>query len=70
MSEDLQRRTCRACGQNYDYPGHQSLATRSYCENCVQLPEPARRNFERMRRRIERLEKALADLKNTDARGQ
>ena len=46
MSEANQRRTCRACGQSYDYPGHQSMATRTYCENCIELPEPARRNFE------------------------
>ncbi len=64
MSNDLQRRTCRACGQNYDYPGHQSLATRTYCEHCVQIPEPSRRIFERMRRRLSRLEKTLDDLKN------
>ena len=64
MSEDTQRRTCRACGQSYDYPGHQSMATRTYCEVCVELPEAARRNFERIRRRLDRLEKALAELKS------
>ncbi len=64
MSEDIQRRTCRACGQSYDYPGHQSMATRTYCETCVELPEAARRNFERMRRRLDRLEKAVEALKD------
>lgn len=64
MSEANQRRTCRACGQSYDYPGHQSMATRTYCENCIELPEPARRNFERMRRRLDRIEKPLAELKS------
>jgi hypothetical protein len=59
MNDELQRRTCRACGQTYSYPGHQSLATRTYCESCVQIPEPSRRIFERMRRRLDRLEKAL-----------
>ena len=57
------RRTCRACGDGYPYPEQKSLATRSYCEHCVQIPRETRRALERMRRRIDRLTKEVASLK-------
>ncbi|MDP6779105.1 MAG: hypothetical protein QGI83_20285 [Candidatus Latescibacteria bacterium] len=56
-------RTCRACGEGYPYPEHKGLATRSYCEHCVQIPKETRRALERMRRRVDRLTKEVATLK-------
>jgi hypothetical protein len=63
MSTPADRRTCRACGESFEYPGHQSLATRTHCEHCVQLPEPVRRAFERLRRRVDRLAREVQKLK-------
>ena len=54
-----ERRTCRCCGEGYAYPKRKSVATRTYCENCVQMPAEPRRAIERLRRRVERLAKAL-----------
>ena len=54
-----ERRTCRCCGEGYPYPERKSIATRTYCENCVQIPAEPRRAIERLRRRVERLAKAL-----------
>jgi hypothetical protein len=62
------RRTCRACGISYEYPGHQSLATRSHCEHCAPLPEPVRRAFERLRRRLDRLQREVEQLRATQAK--
>ena len=53
-------RTWDGSGSKY-YGGY---GGRTYCENCIELPEPARRNFERMRRRLDRLEKSLAEIKS------
>ena len=50
-----QRRTCRVCGEPYDYPGHKSRVTRFHCERCVDLSQDVQRVFEMMRRRIDRL---------------
>ena len=57
------RRTCRACGESYAYPGHKSRATRFHCERCVLVPEEVRRAFEVMRRRIDRLSKEVEALR-------
>ena len=54
-----ERRTCRCCGEAYTYPELKSIATRTYCENCVQIPAEPRRAIERLRRRVERLARAL-----------
>lgn len=62
------RRTCRACGISYEYPGHQSLATRSHCEHCAPLPEPLRRAFERLRRRLDRLQREVEQLRAVQAK--
>lgn len=56
-------RTCRACGEPYEYPGHNSLATRSHCESCVEIPEPMRRALQALRRRLERLTREVAQLR-------
>lgn len=60
-----QKRTCRACGETYDYPGHKSLVTRFHCEKCVNMPEEIQRVFELMRRKIDRLSKEVAQLKSS-----
>ena len=63
---DNGRRSCRCCGESYDYPGVRSLATRTYCEHCVEIAPEARRAVERMRRRIDRLTKEVEKLKGSD----
>lgn len=55
----VERRTCRCCGEAYAYPERKSVATRTYCENCVQIPVTSRRAMERLRRRLERLAKQI-----------
>ena len=60
--EKVGRRTCRACGESYDYPAYKSQATRFHCERCVQIPEETRRVFELMRRRMDRLLKEVEAL--------
>lgn len=59
---ELQKRTCRTCGESYDYPGHKSIATRFQCERCVQIPEDVQRVLELMRRKIDRLTKEVQKL--------
>jgi hypothetical protein len=61
---ETQKRTCRVCGETYDYPGHKSLVTRFHCERCVGIPEDIQRLFEIYRRRIDRLGKELDALKS------
>ena len=60
---ELQRRTCRTCGEAYTYPESKSLATRFQCEKCVKIPEDVQRVFEIMRRRMDRLTKEVEALK-------
>ncbi len=60
---ETERKICRSCGESYEYPGHKSLVTRSHCVRCVPIPREVRRVFERMRRRMDRLEKELERLK-------
>ena len=66
-ASEMQKRTCRVCGETYDYPGHASLATRFHCERCVSIPEEVQRVFETMRRRVERLTKEVSALKKSQA---
>ncbi len=54
-----ERRTCRCCGESYGYPERKSVATRAYCENCVQIPQASRKAMGRLRRRLERLAKKV-----------
>ena len=63
---EIQKRTCRVCGESYDYPESRSLATRFHCERCVALPDDVQRVFEMMRRRIDRLTKEVDALKKQD----
>ena len=60
---EVQKRTCRICGETYAYPEHRSIATRFHCEKCVKIPEDAQRVFEMMRRRMDRMAKELHALK-------
>jgi hypothetical protein len=62
-SRDKTRRVCRTCGQPYEYPGHNSLATRTTCERCVDVPESVRRVLDLMRRRLDRLAREVEGLK-------
>lgn len=66
----MQKRTCRVCSSTYDYPTPKSIATRFYCEECVEIPVATRRVLEALRRkndrmstRIEKLESELASAK-------
>jgi len=61
-SSEKGHRRCRTCGENYEYPGHKSLATRSHCEQCVKIPPEIRRVLELMRRRLDRLARAVERL--------
>lgn len=57
------RRVCRTCGESYDYPGHNSLATRTMCERCIGIPEETRRVLSILRRRVEQLTKQVEKLR-------
>ncbi len=60
---------CRTCGTSYEYPGHNSLATRTVCERCIEIPEETRRVLGILRRRVEQLTKQVASLQgDTDER--
>jgi hypothetical protein len=56
------RRLCRTCGERYDYPGHNSLATRTVCERCLEIPADTRRVLGILRRRVEQLTKQVEGL--------
>ena len=62
---ETSRRTCRICGEGYEYPGYKSRATRAHCERCVGIPEESRRVFQLFRRRIDRLAKEVEGLKRS-----
>lgn len=53
------RRVCRTCGEPYDDPGHNSLATRSACGRCVGIPEETRRVLGIPRRRLDPLRRQV-----------
>ncbi len=62
--EELQDRVCRACNQTYKYPVLKSMATRFYCEDCVDLPPAVRASFERFNKRIRALSAAVQKLEH------
>jgi hypothetical protein len=64
------RRVCRTCGESFEYPGHNSLATRTICERCVDIPEGTRRVLSVLRRRVEQLTKQVAQLQEKKADDQ
>ena len=61
-SEKSDRRRCRTCGESYEYPSRGSLATRSCCERCAQIPPLVRRVLDRMRRRLDRMAEQIEKL--------
>jgi late competence protein required for DNA uptake (superfamily II DNA/RNA helicase) len=65
--DEVQTRTCRACGRLYKYPVHKSLATRFYCEACMRLDRATRETFEHYNKRIKRLTTALDKLQRQQA---
>lgn len=62
IDDEIQQRTCRACGKDYAYPVRGHLATRFYCDDCVALEPEVRDAFETYNKRIKSLEKRLARL--------
>ena len=58
-ADELQTRTCRACGRPYPYPVLKSAATRFYCQSCMRLDLPTRETFEHFNKRIKELTAAL-----------
>lgn len=67
---EQQRRVCRTCGEGYEYPGHNSLATRTLCARCIEIPESTARVLRILRRRVEGLSKQVDKLKADDAKSQ
>ncbi len=65
MSQDeLQDRTCRACGRPYKYPVRKSRATRFHCQACVDLDANVRATFEHFNRKIKAVQRELNALKS------
>ena len=62
MSSGERQRTCRACGQKFDYPVKGSAATRHHCEDCVFVPVETRKTLERLNNRVTQLENQLRRL--------
>lgn len=60
--DELQTRTCRACGRAYSYPILKSAATRFYCESCMRLDAPTRETFEHFNKRLKELTAALQKI--------
>ena len=59
-NDDLkQRRQCRCCQRMYDYAVPGSHSTRFLCPDCAALPEPIRKVFISMNKRIIELETQL-----------
>ena len=55
-------RTCRACGNRFEYPVKGSAATRHHCGECVEVPAHLRRVAERLLSRVQALENAVQRL--------
>ncbi len=67
----MEKRNCRVCGVSYQYPVPKSIATRFYCDQCVQIPGEIRRVLELMRRKMDRMESKIDKLERerTSAEG-
>ncbi len=70
QDQELQQRVCRACNATYRYPVRHSLASRFYCQDCMELAPGVRAAFEQMNKRIktltaniEKLERAMGQLR-------
>ena len=64
---ERQERVCRSCGQEYTYPLPKSLATRFYCDMCVELPKEVRAVMERLNKRLTRLTAKVEKLSASDS---
>jgi hypothetical protein len=62
--DELQDRVCRACGRGYQYPVRKSLATRFYCEACMNLDADVRAMFEHFHKKLKSLSRELNALKS------
>ena len=60
---ELDKHTCRACGDTYLYPKPGGAATRFYCEACAGVDPAVRRVLEGMNRRLTRLQAEVAALR-------
>ncbi len=65
--DEIQQRTCRACGETYPYPVRKSPATRFHCATCAGLATDVRQTLERLNKRIRELERRLAPRASTGA---
>jgi hypothetical protein len=61
-NDELEQRVCRSCQQTYTYPVRRSLATRFYCEACMELPARVRAAFEKYNRRLKELASQVGQL--------
>jgi hypothetical protein len=68
--EDIkQKRRCKCCNKMYDYAVPNSHATRFFCEECTDLPEPIRKVLASFNKRLVELEdKAKAPQKNVGSK--
>ena len=57
-------RTCRTCGEPFEYPIKGNNATRHHCEQCVEIPAAYRRVVERLLVRVEALEEKLQRIES------
>ena len=64
---ESQKRVCRSCGQEYTYPAPKSLATRFYCDMCVELAPRVRSVMERLNKRLVRLTAQVEKLNAADS---
>jgi hypothetical protein len=67
ISSSQRLRTCRACGQKFEYPVKGSAATRHHCDDCVAVPAETRKILERLNSRVTQLENQLRRLQEKPA---
>lgn len=60
-------RTCRACGEKFEYPVKGSDATRHHCADCVAIPADVRKILERLNTRMAQFENQLRRLQEKPA---
>ncbi len=58
-------KTCSVCGEVYNYPEPGSPATRHFCELCCELNPTQRKVLTRMAKRIQSLERTIAQLQKS-----
>lgn len=61
-------RTCRACGNKFEYPVKGAEATRHHCPDCAAVLIETRRVLERLSARIARLEHTVRRLQEEAAK--